>query len=906
MTSELIPARPVEFTEFPKEAIWQGIHQRIEDEVRWHAGNLALKTRDFRCTYAEMNGYANSVAARILSVAGITLGQAAVLLPNTPDLIITVLASLKAHKAYVPLDPGFPKARLQTMIRYTEPSVLLTDDQHLELAEELAGTGTHIINISQTTRDPEAPNPKVACDPLDRAYILFTSGSTGQPKGIVFLHRNLLHTTMCLTNYLSFAPSDRVTWLHSASFAASVVDIYCCLTNGGTLYPWDVKARGFIGLADLLVQEKVTTLQWIPSAFRQFLRTIPDELVFQSIRMVIMASEPLRAREVELFRQHFPVGSYLVNQVGTSESYNYRLYAMDHHSRVDAGAVPGGYAVSEAREILILDDGQRPLPVGHVGEIGVRSEFMAGGYWHNDALTSSRFVQIGADKTPVFLTGDLGRLDSNGCLFHLGRKDSQVKIRGYRVELTEIDDALATAPGLADATVAVLPNSQGEDQLVGYVILQERREFDQLAIEGHLSARLPEYMVPRHYVVLNRFPTLPTGKVDRRGLPNPFELPNVSPPSTDFGRSLKTTDVATLFEEVLQVGKIDLDTDFVQCGGDSLSTAVLLTRVYQEFGVEIEAAEFLRLATPEHLAGLIRSAAQKGRRSAPARCGVNGGSMAGGIELGSAQACTLWLPSVRCGRSANNGGSGSASRKNKNLIIICAGGFGREVFAWAADSIAAGAPWRIKGFLDARRGALDRYGYECNVIGDVDTYDIQEDDVFIGAIGNPKDKLKCYLPIIKKGGLFVNVIHPLANVGMNVKLGVGIVMAPFSSITSDISVGSHVAIGAFSNAGHDSAIGNWCQISSHCGINGNAVLGEGVFLGSHACIIPGARVGPWAFVGAGSVVLRDVPSRLKVFGNPAVPVGRVEGPDPVDRQHAASVPACDSSRVTTSRGGEAD
>jgi sugar O-acyltransferase (sialic acid O-acetyltransferase NeuD family) len=212
----------------------------------------------------------------------------------------------------------------------------------------------------------------------------------------------------------------------------------------------------------------------------------------------------------------------------------------------------------------------------------------------------------------------------------------------------------------------------------------------------------------------------------------------------------------------------------------------------------------------------------------------------------------------------------------KQLIIISAGKYARETYAWAAQTIAAGAPWRIKGFLDDRPGALEGYSYPVGILGGVEDYEPQPDDVFVGAIGDPLDKVKYYTPILKKGGVFVNVIHPRASLGQNVRLGRGIVLAPYSSVTSDARIGDHVAIGAFSNAAHDTVLGDWCQISSHCGINGNASLEEGVFLGSHACIIPKVKVGAWSFVGAGSVVVKDVPPGTKVFGNPAVTIGRTE------------------------------
>ena len=494
------------------------------------------------------------------------------------------------------------------MLEDAEPTALLTDDQHLELAQELAGRDVRIINLSRLQRHADAPNPRVPCDPLDLAYILYTSGTTGRPKGIAFLHRNLLHTTMCLINQLFFSPSDRVTWVHSPSFGSSVVDIYCCLTVGGTLYPWDVKTQGFNGMSDWLVREKITTFQWIPSAFRQFMRTVPDGLVFRDIRIVVMAGEPLTVREVELFRRYFPVGSHLVNQVGTAESYNYHLYRVDHQIPLESVNVPGGYPVSEERRVLILDDERQVLPPGHIGEIGIQSQYMSAGYWGDEAQTRSKFIRLNGDQTPVYLTGDLGRIEPDGCLTHLGRKDFQIKLRGCRIEMAEVEHALTTAPDVADSAVWVVPNRLGEDQLVGYIVLKGAGPFQQRAVEEHLKTRLPDYMVPRHYVVLEALPTLPTGKVDRRALPNPFDRIEASRPAQTASLEPREQEMVNLFKELLQLEDVGPDSDFIKMGGDSLLTALLMHRVYQAYGVEINFDEFVESPTPARLAGLIEAA----------------------------------------------------------------------------------------------------------------------------------------------------------------------------------------------------------------------------------------------------------------------------------------------------------
>ncbi len=857
MPTKLIVQRPADFVEFRKESILQGIHQRIEEQVRLHPGNVALKTRELACTYAEMNGFANSIAAEILSVTGTKMAQICLLLPIPAEFILALLAVLKAHKTYVPLDRNFPEERLKNMLDDADPVVLLTDSEHMGQAEVLAGNRVRIINISGIRRHADAPNPNVACDPLDPAYILYTSGSTGKPKGIVFLHRNLNHTTMCLTNELFFSASDRVTWLHSPSFGSSVVDIYCCLMNGGTLCPWDTKTQGFSGMTDWLMRERVTTFQWIPSAFRQFMRTVPDGCVFKDIRIAILAGEPLTIREVELFRRNFPRGSHLVNQVGTGESYNYHLYRVDHDIPIENANVAGGYPVSNEREVLILDDDLRVLGKETVGEIGIKSDYMSGGYWRDEALTQKKFVKIGTDSTPVYLTGDLGKIEADGCLIHLGRKDFQVKIRGCRIEVAEVEHFLTNAPGVADSAVWLAKNRLGEDQLVGYLVLKVPGELNQEQVEQHLAKQLPDYMVPRHYVCLASLPYLPTGKVNRKGLPNPFEQQAEEKSASPDQSDTEQKEIAGMFRELLQMEAVSPDSNFVKLGGDSLLTQVLLHRIHLRFGVEIQYEQLETSPTPVYLARLVKA----GGRTFPR------------LDLASVPApkekVVVSAPrqvNILTSRPGNQGDV-------KDLIIISAGKFGREALSWATQAIAHGARLRIKGFLDSRSDALDGYDYEPGIIGTVQDYAIQENDVFIGAIGDPRDKVKYYTPIIERGGEFINLIHPLANIGLNVRLGKGIVMGPFASITCDVTVGSHVSIGAFSNVAHDNVVGDWTQISSHCGLNGNVTVGEGVFFGSHACIIPKMQVGDWAFIGAGSVVIRPVASGTKVFGNPAVPIG---------------------------------
>lgn len=210
-----------------------------------------------------------------------------------------------------------------------------------------------------------------------------------------------------------------------------------------------------------------------------------------------------------------------------------------------------------------------------------------------------------------------------------------------------------------------------------------------------------------------------------------------------------------------------------------------------------------------------------------------------------------------------------------DIVIVSAGKFGREVHSWIHHCIAAGRPWKIKGFLDRRPDALQGHKYDEPILSDVESYLPEPNDRFVIAVGEPVAKKQHAESLGARGGQFINLIHPTVVVGANVKLGHGVILAPYAALTCDICIGNFVTISSFSGAGHDAVIGDYCQICSHCAINGNAVLEEGVFLGAHATVIPEARIGAWSYVGAGSVVLKRVKAHEKVFGNPAVPIGAI-------------------------------
>ena len=211
----------------------------------------------------------------------------------------------------------------------------------------------------------------------------------------------------------------------------------------------------------------------------------------------------------------------------------------------------------------------------------------------------------------------------------------------------------------------------------------------------------------------------------------------------------------------------------------------------------------------------------------------------------------------------------------KRIIIIWAGCFAREVSGWVIDCINAGEKWVLGGFLDDRKGLEQKFELNAPILSSCEDYEPKDNDFFLCGIGDPAEKRKYSKIIEQKGGKFVNLIHPTAVVGNHSEMGHGVILGPFSLITSYVKIGNHVVIPTFSAAAHDVEVGDYCQLSSHCALNGNVKVGEGVFFGAHTCVCPGGVIEPWAYVGAGSVVLKRVKAKKKVFGNPARVIGDI-------------------------------
>jgi amino acid adenylation domain-containing protein len=467
-----------------------------------------------------------------------------------------------------------------------------------------------IINVDNLSSDLEQIDPPaVAADSL--AYILYTSGSTGRPKGVVQNHRNVLHYIRVYTNNLHLNVADRLTLFSSYCFDASVMDIYGALLNGATLYPVDIREEGLADLAEYLIAEGITVYHSTPTVYRYFLNalTADEKLEFPDLRLVVLGGEKVSRGDVESYQRHFTDNCLFVNGLGPTEATVSLQNFINKQTKISGDSVPVGFPVTDT-EVLLLNKAGKPAAVS--GEIAIKSAHVALGYWRNDEATAAAFgcKPFAGPRTPrVYRTGDMGRRLPDGSIRFEGRKDFQIKIRGFRVELGEIESAISAYPEVREAVVVAHENRAGDKRLVGYIVPQRQSASIAAELREFLQKKLPEYMVPSAFVMLEALPLTPSGKLNRRALPAPQDL-NAQRQNNDPGaancRSPLEHTLANIWSEVLDVQTIGVNDNFFELGGHSLLAVRLFAQIKKRLGKRLPLATLFQAPTVAQLAAVIR------------------------------------------------------------------------------------------------------------------------------------------------------------------------------------------------------------------------------------------------------------------------------------------------------------
>ncbi|WP_207281773.1 non-ribosomal peptide synthetase [Pseudomonas sp. FW300-N2F2] len=551
------------------------LHQPFERQAALHPDAMAAQFETpagAQLSYAQLNQQANQLAHALLTAGVRPDDRVAISLQRGPDLLIALLATLKAGAAYVPLDPNYPPARLAHMLEDCAPRLVLSSQA---VVSGLPATAVECwcLDAAQL-RDRLATlpteNPRVAdLGPAHLAYVIYTSGSTGVPKGVMIEHRNacnLLHWAL-----RSFDAEEwrRSLFATSINFDLAVFECFVPLAAGATLH--------LVENALALVARPcpVSLINSVPSAVEELVRVgaVPD-----STRVVNLAGEPLKPRLVEqLFARS--TTQRVCNLYGPTETTTYSTWlSMDRAG----GYRPGIGRPLDNTRVYLLDRHRQPVPLGVAGEIYIGGAGVARGYLNRAELTQERFLSDPFVEDPqarMYRTGDLGRWRADGSLDYLGRNDFQVKVRGFRIELGEIETQLLGMPAVREAVVLAQPGPAGDPRLVAYLIAQVSTTPvpDLAEVRAYLESRLPDYMLPSACVALQQLPLTPNGKLDRQALPLPEAQASSAvrqAPQGDTERRL-----AAIWTQVLGVSEISRDDDFFSLGGHSLLAVQLLEQL---------------------------------------------------------------------------------------------------------------------------------------------------------------------------------------------------------------------------------------------------------------------------------------------------------------------------------------
>ncbi len=525
--------------------------------------NVAVVCEVQSLTYAELNRQANQLAHCLLGMGRERL--VGVCLERSLDMVIGVLAILKAGAAYVPLDPDYPKERLSFIVEDAGLRVLLTQSSLLD-ALPAHGTSLLCIDSGQSETYP-AHNPALTIQPDDPAYVIYTSGSTGKPKGCLVTHANVTRLFAVTEDLYHFSADDVWTLFHSYSFDFSVWEIWGALLYGGKLVvvPY-LTSRDPQAFYQLLRKQHVTILNQTPSAFRQLI-SVATQAEKLPLRYVIFGGEALDYAALSPWFKHYGTDKpRLVNMYGITETTVHVTYCPLSGDEKESGNI--GRPLADL-QVWILDAQQQPLPIGVAGEMYVGGNGVSRGYLNRPELSASRFLELElfGQLRRVYRTGDLARQHPDGSLEYLGRIDEQVKIRGFRIELGEIETCLAQHEAVQAAVVQ--PFGEGDNiRLVAYLTLRQPVVDVEHHLRAWLTERLPDYMLPGAFRVLEQFPLTVNGKIDRKALPAPDTRSR-----TDFvaPRTEAEKLVADIWRTILEVERIGIHDDFFAIGGNSLN-----------------------------------------------------------------------------------------------------------------------------------------------------------------------------------------------------------------------------------------------------------------------------------------------------------------------------------------------
>ncbi len=593
--------------EYPREVI----HQLFEAQVERTPDAVAVSFGYQEISYRELNDRANQLAHYLQSLGSGPETLVALYLDRSPEMVIAILAVLKAGAAYLPLDLSSPAERVGFMLQDAGASVLVTEHRFLDDVSAPSAVKIVCLDTDQATIAVQSAEPPASgVGPENLAYVIYTSGSSGEPKGTLITQANVTRLLAATHDVFHFDERDVWTLFHSYAFDFSVWELFGPLLSGGRLIvvPYLV-SRSPAEFYQLLQREQVTVLNQTPSAFRQLQVVDETEREQLALRLVIFGGEALELESLGGWFARHVERPQLVNMYGITETTVH--VTLREVTKTDVEQQVGsviGRAINDL-QLYVLDRGMKPVPVGVPGELYVGGAGLARGYLKRPSLTAEKFVPHPFSARAgerLYRTGDVGRRLNDGSLEYLGRLDEQVKLRGFRIELGEIESVLLRHEQVKEAVVIVKKNESGDKQLVAYLTGEPGLLITEL--RGALKQQLPEYMIPGAFVVLESLPLTPNGKIDRRLLLETESGRAKEEQETIQPRTPIEEVLLGIWSSVLRLEEIGVAEDFFELGGHSLLATQVMSRVREAFGMEVALRHLFESPTIAGLAQHIEQA----------------------------------------------------------------------------------------------------------------------------------------------------------------------------------------------------------------------------------------------------------------------------------------------------------
>lgn len=597
----MIPENPLPFS---RSEIEGSIPDRFARIAEKYGERTAIWSESGEWNYSTLDHFSNQVAQSIAAQIGSNQQPVLLLFDHQPVAFASLLGVLKSGNWFVALDPEFPQSRCRLILRDLQAKLLITDTSHHSQAVSICQGSCEIINTDQLDPDRSALSSSIIVPPDAIEAVFYTSGSTGQPKGVVRTHRFILNRVWLETHDYRIQPEDKISLIHNYSYGSSQTDILNAFLNGARLDLFDIQKKGIDELIGWLKQQEITFFHIPSDLFRRFVDGLKEDDFFPRLRQITPSGRLYRV-DVEKIRLHIPDECSIIQRLSSTETGMITRMVIERQTILRDNIIPAGHPV-QGMEVFILDEMGEPLGNNEVGEIVVVSANLASGYWKQPELTSTSFIpsQDGSNRK-MYRTGDLGRIRTDGMLELVGRKDEQVKIRGYRVELREVEAVLLSLAEVKEAVVVARASETGETRLVAYVVPTDGGRISINNLRKSLVESLPEYMIPAFFIRLEALPLTSRGRVDLTALPLPGKGRPELAEQYLAPRTWTERELSEIWSEALNILPIGVLDNFFELGGHSLIAAQIISKTNRIFKIDLPLRSLFDAPTIATFAAII-------------------------------------------------------------------------------------------------------------------------------------------------------------------------------------------------------------------------------------------------------------------------------------------------------------